>query len=209
MTRIRDIRLALVLLIILAAAVWPAACRVAEPEGNDEEIEHLQQQVDSLQQEVQMLGDRLTELESSQMIMADGRAKVVAYLGYDDGTNAYTIPVLRPANDTDNLKEAALQQMIEGPAEDSPLFTVAPPETQILGLEVEQGTATVDFSSEIATYAEGSTGETLVIAAIVNTLSEFPDIDQVVILVEGEEGVSLGGHYVLSEPLERFEDMIP
>jgi germination protein M len=47
-----------------------------------------------------------------------------------------------------------------------------------------------------------------VIAAIVNTLTEFPDIDQVQILLHGQTDASLGGHFILDEHFRRQENMI-
>ncbi|MDI6895284.1 MAG: GerMN domain-containing protein [Bacillota bacterium] len=45
-------------------------------------------------------------------------------------------------------------------------------------------------------------------AAIVNTLTEFPDIRQVQILVEGRKVESLAGHADVSRPLTRNERLI-
>ncbi len=209
MINTRSTLTALFLVMLLTAAFGVSACRVAEPEETGEDVEQLQGRVEELEQEVQLMKDRLDELESSQMVAQDGRLKVVSYFGLSGEDRFYTVPVLRPADADVDLKTAALQEMIAGPDEESVLSPIAPPETEILGLEVEDTTATVDLSSEITTYATGSAGESLVIAGIVNTLTEFPDVDEVIILVEGEEGVSLGGHFELSEPLERFEDFIP
>ncbi|MBC7339263.1 MAG: GerMN domain-containing protein [Firmicutes bacterium] len=54
----------------------------------------------------------------------------------------------------------------------------------------------------------GSLGEALAVAAIVNTLTEFPQIRQVQILVEGKQVESLAGHVDVSRPLTRNEKLI-
>lgn len=51
-------------------------------------------------------------------------------------------------------------------------------------------------------------GEALAVAAIVNTLTEFPQIRQVQILVEGKQVESLAGHVDVSRPLTRNEKLI-
>ena len=43
---------------------------------------------------------------------------------------------------------------------------------------------------------------------MVNTLTEFPEIKKVQILVEGKEIDSLSGHLDLSRPVERMSELI-
>ena len=44
--------------------------------------------------------------------------------------------------------------------------------------------------------------------AIVNTLTEFPEIKRVQILVEGKPVTSISGHMDLTEPLTRNETLL-
>lgn len=75
-------------------------------------------------------------------------------------------------------------------------------------LQVKEGTATADFSSEVTRLNVGSMGEALAVAAIVNTLTEFPEIRRVQILVEGRKVESLAGHVDVSRPLARNDRLI-
>jgi spore germination protein GerM len=86
--------------------------------------------------------------------------------------------------------------------EDEPTL---PKGTKVLGVTVSgTGTATADFSQEIVDHFNGgSRSEQLLLASIVNTLTEFPNIKRVAIRVEGKEVDSIGGHIELDEPLER------
>ncbi len=183
-------------------------CRV-DPNDDEEQIADLQREIDQLQEELDTLRRDLQRLESTPLVTEDGKVKLAVYFGLSADTDILTVPVLLPADMEDDPHLAALQLLIAGPDPDSILSPVAPPETDVLSLQVEDGLATVDFSSEIGQYAVGSAGESMVLGGIVNTLTEFTDVDRVMILVEGEEGVSLGGHYALNEPLERFDDLIP
>jgi spore germination protein GerM len=46
------------------------------------------------------------------------------------------------------------------------------------------------------------------VAAVVNTLTEFPDIHKVQILVEGKTVETLSGHMSVGQPLSRSEGII-
>lgn len=194
---------ALVLLVILSG------CQVAG-EADNGESEALRNEIEELQSREASLQARLERLESSSLTDGAGDIKVVVYMGLTTATEVFTVPVIRTPEGSDDLKEAALAELIRGPDPGGPLSPILPQETEVLSLQVDdEGLATVDFSDHIREYASGSTGETLVIAGIVHTLTEFPDVNRVQILVEGEIGVSLGGHFTLEEPIERMPDLIP
>lgn len=81
---------------------------------------------------------------------------------------------------------------------------VIPIGTKVRGLKVgEDGTAYADFSSELAKKSQGSYNEFMIAYVITNTLTEFPEIKRVQILIEGEKVITLGGHMDLEDPLER------
>ncbi len=61
---------------------------------------------------------------------------------------------------------------------------------ELLGLTIENGTATVNFSREMQAYGGGSARVTAIRDQITRTLTQFDTVDEVVIAVEGEtEGV--------------------
>ncbi len=108
----------------------------------------------------------------------------------------------------DQLPSLIVQELIAGPADES-LYPTIPPETRLLSVKVEDGAAMVDFSQEIVSkHWGGSTGESMTIMSLVNSLTEISDIDRVQILVEGEKVDSLLGHWDTSQPLERDESII-
>jgi len=75
-------------------------------------------------------------------------------------------------------------------------------------MNLEDGLCTVDLSKDfVDNHSGGSAGELMTLGSIVNTLTEFPEIDRVQILVEGQAGETLG-NMLLDEPLYRFEDLI-
>jgi spore germination protein GerM len=108
----------------------------------------------------------------------------------------------------EELPSLVVQELIAGP-NDSSLYPTIPPETRLLSLIVEEGTAMVDFSQDIISkHWGGSAGETITLMSLVNSLTELSNIERVQILVEGEKVDSLLGHWDTSQPLERNESYI-
>ena len=104
------------------------------------------------------------------------------------------------------IARAALNELISGTPLTEGAQRVLPAGTEILGLTIKDGLATVDFSQEVLNANVGFTGEALGIASIVNTLTEFPTINRVQFFVEGsaENGMGWWGHVGLSEqPFQR------
>ncbi len=96
----------------------------------------------------------------------------------------------------------ALEALIEGPL-DSGLGRTIPVDVKVLDIFVAEETARVNFSAELySSHWGGSTGEILTVYSIVNTLSQFPGIKQVKIIIDGEEVETLVGHMELAKPLE-------
>ncbi len=109
-------------------------------------------------------------------------------------------------DDVNDLQEAAqkvIGALIAGP-KDSSLFPTIPSGTKLLKVEVDgKGLAAVDFSAELKdNHPGGSSGETMTVYSIVNSLAELEGIDRVQILVEGQVIETLAGHISLDEPLE-------
>lgn len=104
--------------------------------------------------------------------------------------------------------EQVVKELIAGPTKDH-LRPTLPPETKLLSVEVKDGTACVNFTEEIRTkHWGGSTGETMTLMSLVNSLTEFEEIDKVQILINGEKQDSLAGHWAISKPLERDESFL-
>ena len=106
---------------------------------------------------------------------------------------------------SDVLKQV-IEKLIQGPTSKD-LHATIPSEVKVLSVKVENNIAYVDFSEEMHTkHWGGAAGESMTINSIVNTLTEFEDIDKVKITVKGEPLAI--EHMILEEPLERNEDMI-
>lgn len=95
--------------------------------------------------------------------------------------------------------ERALAELVRG--SEKGFLSPLPPQTKVRQVFVaKDGLATVDFSRDIADkFAYGSSSELAAVFAVVDTLVyNFEAIKKVVILVEGSERDTLGGHVDLS-----------
>ncbi|MGI6128532.1 MAG: GerMN domain-containing protein [bacterium] len=127
---------------------------------------------------------------------------VALTLYFAEPSAMYLVPVTRLVPKTQAVAQAAVEELIRGPAKESNLSPVLPAGTRLLGVQLDKGTLTVDFSRElIDNHKGGSAGETLTIGGIVYSLTALPGVEQVQILIEGKAGESIGGHAVLLEPL--------
>ncbi|MCK8827649.1 GerMN domain-containing protein [Natroniella acetigena] len=101
-----------------------------------------------------------------------------------------------------NLYQNTVEELIKGPQSEE-LGVTIPPEAEVIDLEVEDKLAIVDFSQGLVEqHWGGTTGEILTVYSIVTTLAQFDEIEQVQILLEGEEVKTLSGHLKLEQPLE-------
>ncbi len=107
--------------------------------------------------------------------------------------------ILSVQNPTELGKEI-LQELLNGP-----FGTTIPEGTKINDFYIKSGGVGVaDFSEEILKDHLGSRGEQIRVLAIVNSLTELPDIRSVQILVNGKEIDTLYGSVDTSQPIERF-----
>lgn len=104
--------------------------------------------------------------------------------------------------------KAALESLLSGTKEKG-VITIIPKKAKLKSVEVKNGVATVDFNEDLVkNFAGGSTGEEMLVGSIVNTLTEFPEVKAVQILLEGKKVDSLAGHLDTSEPLKRMTELL-
>jgi spore germination protein GerM len=107
-----------------------------------------------------------------------------------------------PRGPVDARLDAALRALLAGPGTRD-LFTEIPPGTALLGVRVDGGTATVNFSKN---YASGGGSSSMLgrVWQVVYTATQFPAAPAVQILIEGRRVEALGGEgLVLGAPLRR------
>ena len=133
-----------------------------------------------------------------------GTMRIKVYRGSSDAK--WLLPEVFQVKKNDHPARTAME-LLAAPPQGSGMAGLLPQEAKIKGLWIKDEIAYVDFSEAI-TQSAGSTSERLLVAAIVNTLTEFPEVQSVQLLVEGKRRATLQGHVDISEPLSRSEKII-
>lgn len=112
--------------------------------------------------------------------------------------------VLRPVEVSVSAKhpmESALVNLLKHD-KTTKLANPMPDGTRLLSVNLKNGTALVDLSREFTdNFHGGSETETLIVESILRTLSQFPNVKRVRLLVDGKSIDTLG-HLDLSGPLD-------
>lgn len=139
---------------------------------------------------------------------SEPRRPVTVYYQDEDGC---MVPMTRWIQPQLGIARAAVSLAVDSPLtrEETAYYGVYPviPEgTEILGIDIRNGTAVIDFSRDLLNYGT-AWSERNIIAAVVYTLTEFDTVDKVRILINGYPVGVLKYGTDLSEPLGR-EDLI-
>ncbi|MDA3895084.1 MAG: GerMN domain-containing protein [Desulfobacteraceae bacterium] len=126
------------------------------------------------------------------------------YLYFADNNNQYLLGEERDglgAGDPVLFCRQIMNALIQGPH--SGLVPTMPLATEIRAIYIDEKTAYVDFTREIAvSHSGGILSELMTIYSIVNTLVLNVDgVDQVKILIGGQEAETLSGHIDIRFPL--------
>jgi spore germination protein GerM len=125
------------------------------------------------------------------------------------------VPVLREVPKTTAVARAAIEQLLLGPigreADSGVISSAVPKGTELLGISIDDGVATVDLSGEFASGG-GSTATMVRLAQVTYTLTQFPTVQRVrfsidgkVVTVFGSEGLVLDGPQARSD----YYDLLP
>ncbi len=149
-----------------------------------------------------------------------GPITLTLYFAGDPQVGFYLMPEKRQIPYTTGVARAAMEELIKGPAAGSSLRKVLPNTVKVLDIKVSEGICTLNLSKEILTDAVQvgvSAGtESNALNAIANTLTEFPTIKKVKLLIEGKSSGMVDGWHVedfwghigLPDYLERNETVI-
>lgn len=108
----------------------------------------------------------------------------------------------------DHPAQTAMELLLAG-TKNVDLLSVVPNGTTLRHISIKDKIAYVDFNDKLVkNNTGGSASEILLVGAIVNTLTEFHDIQKVQILVEGKKIDTISGHLEIGEPLSRSEKII-
>ncbi len=109
--------------------------------------------------------------------------EVQMYFPAQDGR--LLVPVSRTVYGSDDIATAVFE-FLRGPKEDSGLQTPIDENVRLLGIEVQNGVVTIDFSKEFTQIAEHSDGGVQAMRGLMMTCTRYPGVKKVKILVEGK-----------------------
>jgi germination protein M len=132
--------------------------------------------------------------------------RVTVYYATKDAL--HLVPEVYTVPKTAHPAQSALELLLNEP-KNPDLVRVLPEGTKLRGVTIKDHVAYADFSNKLVKNGRGgSASEIMTVGAIVNTLTEFPDIHKVQILVEGKKIDTLYGHLDTGEPMSRSESII-
>jgi spore germination protein GerM len=137
-----------------------------------------------------------------------GRGMMNITVFYPTSDAMYVAPEVYTIAKNDHPVQSALELLLAGPKRPG-LVSVIPVQTRLKRISITDHIAYVDFNDKLLNdNHDGSTAEVLLVASIVNTVTEFPYIRKVQLLVDGKKITTISGHMDVSEPLSRAENMI-
>ncbi|MBQ1509598.1 MAG: GerMN domain-containing protein [Selenomonadaceae bacterium] len=134
---------------------------------------------------------------------------VKVYYPNDEGERLVAVSRKVKLSDGTDKYTAAMKSLMQGTKEKGQ-SAIIPRQAKLRSVKVKDGVATVDFSGDILKhFVGGSTGEEMLVGSVVNTLTEFPEVTSVQILIDGNPVESLAGHMDLTVPIKRMESILP
>jgi germination protein M len=125
---------------------------------------------------------------------------------YSNDTAEYLVPESRII-DSENKYVDTLYELMKKPIDDS-LVPLVPDTTRINAVEVVDGNAVVDLSQEfLDDRLVSDTVDNLLLYSIVNTLTQFPEVNSVELYIDGEK-INILGQLDIKEPVFRRNDLI-
>lgn len=141
---------------------------------------------------------------------------------YADKTKKYIVPVsfespkiqvktdekvgIIPPTPEEKAK-AAVEHLIEGPAEISSLTGIFPREVKLKDFYIKDGIAYVDVNSSLlmSFASENDAYERMAVESVVQTLTSIDEIDKVQFLIDGNPRASIKGHTNIAYPISRLK----
>lgn len=198
--------LMLIVLVLISGCTLPAD-RSSDNTAADTTIPREEPEIE----ENKTLPEAEEEVKPEDSGQKESPKKLAITLYYQD-KDGYIIPVTRRVIKQEGIARAAINGIIDNAInreelEYYGLYPVLPAETQVLGLNIKEGTAIIDFNKKLLDY-EDEVAERNIISSIVYTLTEFRTIDNVKILVNGHTMGKLEFNADISGTLNRENVLI-
>lgn len=142
----------------------------------------------------------------------DNNKSYISLVLYFQDKDGNVIPVSKKIVKQEGIARATVNALIDDSIKREEmeyygLYPVLPEGTEILGLNIKEGTAIIDFNSKLLDYSNKA-AERSIITSLVYTLTQFGTVDRVRILINGESQEVLRYGTDISEPLSRDNVLI-
>ena len=158
-------------------------------------------------------GGTVSTLSTGGSSTSEGTARLITYqVWFTRGESLFMVKRTQEA--TPRIGTAAMESLIAGPSTQEQAAAVGsqiPAGTQLLELNVDNGVATVDLTSEFESGG-GSASMNMRIAQVVYTLTQFPTVKGVLFQLDGQRVDVLGGEGVIvDQPVTRkdYRSLLP
>ncbi len=172
--------------------------------GNDTSNNQIEEESQDTSQDQATVTDIDENSDEGEEINESSELTINVY--YSDAMGEYLVAEARVIS-SENKYIYALNELMKLPVDGS-LHRLMPDSTKINSVIVEDGLAKVDLSKEfVEDRFVSDTVDILLIYSIVNTLTEFPEVNSVSFYIDGEK-LDMLGMVDISEPVFRRSDLI-
>ena len=153
-------------------------------------------------------------LEAEATPQPEDKVSLTIYYRHGSGRDVYLDGVKREVTVNDELPQTAMKLLLAGPGKDDAraLRAPLPPGTRLLHFSTREGTADVRLSREAITrrkrVGDRPEHESMALAAVANTMTEFPDIQRVRLSVQGAKRRQFWGSWGLPDLLVRDDTVV-
>jgi spore germination protein GerM len=177
--------------------------------GQTKELPYLREKPETIDAAKQPLSSAEQERAQEQDGSGEQTGKTTPVVLYFADNDGLLVAFKKEIPKATGIARRTLQELGQGPPADSGLYPTIPSGAKLKDINIKNDLATVDFNQNLKSrHWGGSTGEMLTVYSIVNTLTQFPAIKEVQILIEGERVQTLAGHLDISKPLKRNSSLI-
>jgi germination protein M len=139
--------------------------------------------------------------------LGDQSENVMPTTVYAVNQNGFVVPLNIKIGKTEGVAKTTLQHMVKGSQGDAALIgtglsNVLPKGTEIRALVIDKGLARVDFSKEVLNY-DTKEEERAIVDAVVWTLTSFPNVEKVQLLVDGHVRPTMKMGTPIGDPISR------
>jgi len=131
-----------------------------------------------------------------------GAGEVTVWFAREHESGVWVEPTTVPLDEeTVEVLRAVVEAVLQGPSTNPDLTTVVPEGTELLDVSIQGGIAHIDLSREVLSTRGGAAEERALAQQLAQSATQFPTVDAVRLLVEGELVDELWGHVDWSQPL--------